>query len=109
MATNLDAPLDWTHADTRRQLRRLFRAQLSVYSTSPGVIGAFYWTLRMGSGWDPRPTAAAPNGRQREGSSAWRSRAGYPYRVWSLLEMASEGVLPERLDAAHVAGACDEV
>jgi hypothetical protein len=74
------------------------------------VRGAFYWSLRMGSGWDPRPTAQAPDGAQREGSSAWRSRDGYPFKVWSLLEMADAGIVPERIDDAKVVeGACDGV
>ena len=46
----------------------------------------------MGSGWDPRPTADAPNGQQLEGTSAWKSAAAYPFKVWSLLEMAAAGV-----------------
>jgi hypothetical protein len=54
--------------------------------------GAFFWTLRMGSGWDPRPTKAHPHGRQVDGSSAWRSLPGYPFPVWSLLEMGVAGV-----------------
>ena len=72
------------------------------------VRGAFFWTLRMGSGWDPRPTDAAPDGRQRDGTSAWRSRPGYPYTVWSLLEMAREDII-EAMDAESVFGACDGV
>ena len=92
----------------RRQLTQLFREQLSVYTSDPTVVGAFYWTLRMGSGWDPRPTAAAPRGAQAPGSSAWRSRQGYPFAVWSLLEMAHAGIVP-RMDAAAVAGACHGV
>ena len=46
----------------------------------------------MGSGWDPRPTKAHPHGRQVDGSSAWRSLRGYPFPVWSLLEMGVAGV-----------------
>lgn len=46
----------------------------------------------MGSGWDPRPTKAHPHGRQVDGSSAWRSLPGYPFPVWSLLEMGVAGV-----------------
>ena len=42
-------------------------AAIAGFTTSPSVGGAFYWTLRMGSGWDPRPTDAAPDGRQRDG------------------------------------------
>ena len=57
------------------------------------MVGSFFWTLRMGSGWDPRPTAAAPRGAQAAGSAADTSLPGYPYRVWSLLEMARLGVV----------------
>lgn len=57
-----------------------------------GVVGAFYWTLRMGSGWDPRPTEQYPKGRQIEGTSAWQSLPDYPFRVWSYLEMIVEGI-----------------
>ena len=108
LATNHDEPLDLRDAATRAELRRLYREQLAVFTTSPSVGGAFYWTLRMGSGWDPRPTDAAPDGRQRDGTSAWRSRPGYPYTVWSLLEMAREDII-EAMDAESVFGACDGV
>ena len=108
LATNHDEPLDLRDAATRAELRRLYREQLAVFTTSPSVGGAFYWTLRMGSGWDPRPTDAAPDGRQRDGTSAWRSRPGYPYTVWSLLEMAHEDII-EAMDAESVFGACDGV
>ena len=44
------------------------------------------------------------------GRSAWRSRDGYPFKVWSLLEMADAGIVPERIDDAKVVeGACDGV
>lgn len=47
---------------------------------------------------------------QREGSSAWRSHDGYPFKVWSLLEMADAGIVPERIDDAKVVeGACHGV
>ena len=59
-------------------------------------------------------TGRIPKLAQREGSSAWRSRDGYPFRgplkVWSLLEMADAGIVPERIDDAKVVeGACDGV
>ncbi|EOD08062.1 hypothetical protein EMIHUDRAFT_446395 [Emiliania huxleyi CCMP1516] len=103
LATNHDEHVDIADAAARAQLRRLFLAQLAAFSADAGVLGAFFWTLRMGSGWDPRPTDAAPDGSQREGSSAWRSRDGYPYRVWSLLEMAEQGVVPRREEAMAAA------
>ena len=46
----------------------------------------------MGSGWDPRPTSEHPFGHQVEGTSAWISKKLFPFKVWSLLEMAEAGV-----------------
>lgn len=92
LATNHDAPLEIEDPATAGELRALFLEQLEVFGSDPAVRGAFFWTLRMGSGWDPRPSDGAPRGRQREGSSAWRSLPSYPYRVWSLLEMAAAGI-----------------
>ena len=92
VATNHDAPLDIDDPATARELRRLFLEQLHIFTSAPGLVGSFYWTLRMGSGWDPRPTDNHPDGRQREGTSAWRSARDYPFRVWSFLEMAAAGV-----------------
>ena len=77
-----------------------FREQLEQFAKKPNVVGHYYWTLRMGSGWDPRPTNAHPKGRQLEGTSASRSLPDYPFRVWSLLEMASLGIAT-RLDASY--------
>ena len=91
-------------AATVEELKRLFREQLEVFTTTDGVIGSFFWTLRMGSGWDPRPSGGAPHGAQAAGTTAWRSKEGYPFQVWSLLEMARVGVVT-RLDA-DVRGAC---
>mmetsp|Transcript_6402 Transcript_6402/g.14787 ORF Transcript_6402/g.14787 Transcript_6402/m.14787 type:complete len:495 (-) Transcript_6402:220-1704(-) len=92
LAVNQDAPLDLRDALMRRHLQQLYREQLHAFTTSPLLVGAFFWTLRMGSGWDPRPTAASPRGAQVEGSSPSRALPGYPYSVWSLLEMAEIGV-----------------
>ena len=110
LATNHDAPLDLDDPHTRAELRRLFHEQRHVYATSPTVVGAFYWTLRMGSGWDPRPDAPA---RQAAGSSASRSLPSYPFKVWSLLEMAAHGVIdsvkPDAAEAsAHATKICAE-
>ena len=93
MATNHDAPRDLDDPQTVHELRQLYREQLSLFSRkAPTVVGHFFWTLRMGSGWDPRPTASHPHGRQRDGSSASRSLPGYPFPVWSLMEMARLGI-----------------
>jgi hypothetical protein len=104
LATNMDAPIDVSRPEVAAHLGRLYREQLEVFARSPAVMGAFFWTLRMGSGWDPRPTDAHPHGQQVDGTSAWRSKPGYPFPVWSLLEMAELGVATP-LDADY-AGAC---
>ena len=54
--------------------------------------------------------ARASGSRPADGrvASAWRSRPGYPYTVWSLLEMAREDII-EAMDAESVFGACDGV
>ena len=81
--------------------QQMYAEQLSLYtygrawaneSDPAPLVGHFFWTLRMGSGWDPRPTAAHPHGRQIGSSSASRSLSGYPFRVWSLLELAANHI-----------------
>lgn len=74
--------------------------------TGPGVVGSFFWTLRMGSGWDPRPTATHPSGRQLPGSAANRSLPGYKFRVWSFLELAALGIATPLGDTAAAKAAC---
>jgi len=93
IATNHDAPRDLTDPATVRELTRLYREQLEMFGRkAPEVVGHFFWTLRMGSGWDPRPSDTHPFGRQREGTSSRRSQADFPFRSWSLLEMADIGI-----------------
>ena len=75
LATNHDKPLDLDDPVIVKELRQLYREQLHVYSSSKLVEGAFYWALRMGSGWDPRPTDGYPKGRQLWGTSASKSFA----------------------------------
>ena len=89
----MDAPIDLASADVRTQLRNFYRAQLEAMSKVDVLRGAFFWTLRMGSGWDPRPTAEYPKGRQLEGTSSSQSFDGYRFQVWSLLEMAQMGIV----------------
>ena len=108
LAINHDAPLDLDDEATRRELAQLFNEQKRIYTTSPHVLGSFYWTLRMGSGWDPRPTSAFPRGRQVEGTSASRSLPSFPFRVWSLVEMAELGVA-SRLDVPAPAETCADL
>ena len=79
LATNMDARIDISRPEVAAHLGRLYREQLDVFARSPAVMGAFFWTLRMGSGWNPRPTDAHPHGQQLDGTSAWRSKPGYPF------------------------------
>lgn len=79
-------------SQVRQQLTQLYREQLETFRSRKEIRGAFFWTLRMGSGWDPRPSEEFPHGRQVEGTSAWKSAFGYPFKIWSLLEMATEGI-----------------
>jgi len=104
LATNMDQHVDVSDPTTRAQLTQLYREQLETFGNRPEVRGAFFWTLRMGSGWDPRPTAANPNGVQLKGTSAWKSLPFYPFQVWSLLEMATEGIATSL--SASYAGTC---
>ena len=108
LAVDHDARLDLSSADTRRELRQLYYEQLDVFlgGGTPRVRGAFFWTLRMGSGWDPRPSEEHPHGQQLEGSSAWASLPGYPYQVWSLLELAAVGVATPLNETSAWVGAC---
>ena len=65
-ATNLDNPAytNFSDAAVATNLATLHANQMSLYYSSPGVVGQFYWTLRMGSGWQPMATAQCPNGCQ---------------------------------------------
>jgi hypothetical protein len=92
LATNLDQHVDISDPKTHAQLVQLYREQLETFSLRPEIRGTFFWTLRMGSGWDPRPTVDDPDGKQMVGTSAWKSLPFYPFQVWSLLEMAKEGI-----------------
>lgn len=105
IATNHDREAkDLDNPQTADQLRKLYQEQLDVFGRKPNVRGHFFWTLRMGSGWDPRPTDAHPHGRQVDGSSASRSLPDYPFRIWSLLEMKRLGIATP-LNRSY-AGAC---
>jgi len=92
LATNLDAPMDLADPEAKEQLVQLYREQIETFRKRKEVRGAFFWTLRMGSGWDPRPSAGYPNGRQVDDSTAWKSLAAYPFKVWSLLELSKAGI-----------------
>ena len=104
IATNHDEKRDLGDPQTVRHLSQLYAEQLDIFSRKPNVIGSFFWTLRMGSGWDPRPTEAHPHGRQVEGTSAFKSLPDYPFGIWSLMEMMNAGVATP-LNRSY-AGAC---
>ena len=100
LATNMDAPMDLKDAEVRKNLIHFYQEQIQSFSGRSEVRGYFFWTLRMGSGWDPRPTDTHPHGHQLAGSSAWKSLDDYPFKVWSLLEMGREGIASS-LDAKY--------
>ena len=90
-------------------LRTLYANQMSLFSarggSAPGAVGQHHWALRMGSGWDPRPTADAPNGRQVPGSAWDKSLSGFGAAVWSLGDLIRVGVA-RPLSALNVTGVC---
>ena len=105
LALNHDAYQDLDDPIVRRELRQLYEEQKYIFTTSENVVGSFYWALRMGSGWDPRPTEDFPRGRQVDGTSSARSLRSFPFRVWSLLEMAKDGIATP-LNAPPPEGTC---
>jgi hypothetical protein len=105
LATNLDAEdSDLDDPDTAAFLRLFYANQASQYLG--GASGHFYWNFRMGSGWDPRPTDAAPRGRQLPGSSANRSLPGFRYPAWNFLELLERGIV-RPLSSLNIRGLCD--
>jgi len=80
--------------------------QMSLYFTSPYVIGQFYWTLRMGSGWKPWPTDDCPEGCQVAGTSSSQSLLSFQYRVWNLLELM-ENNIAQPLSKYNITGLCE--
>lgn len=73
-ASNLDAPAynNVSDAGIRGHLRTDVANQVSMMASTPGVWGQTYWSARMGSGWDPRPTTSAPSGTQVRGVGTCR-------------------------------------
>jgi hypothetical protein len=65
IAQNSHATSDIDDATQRAAMSKLWADQVSLFESVPGgrTAGQFYWTIRQGSGWDPRPalnsTAAA--------------------------------------------------
>jgi hypothetical protein len=97
--TNLSDPTIVSHLAT------LWANQMSLFMSLPGCVGQFAWTLRMGSGWDPRPTLASPYGHQVPGTSWNQSLPSFAFAVWNYLELLRVGVaLP--LKTLNIQGVC---
>lgn len=111
-STNLGARAftDLTNATIVAHLRTLFANQMSSYAarggTSPGAVGQHHWALRMGSGWDPRPTVDAPDGAQVPGSAWNESLPGFGEAVWNLGDLIRVGVARPLAQLA-VTGVCE--
>lgn len=67
--------------------------------------GHFYWTARMGSGWDPRPSSSFPRGHQVNGTAHDQSRAAFTYSDWNFLELLRLGIA-KPFDVLNVQGRC---
>ncbi len=111
-STNLGASAftNLSDAGVVAHLRVLYANQMSLFSarggSSPGAVGQHHWALRMGSGWDPRPTADSPGGAQVAGSAWDTSLPGFGPAVWSLGELLRVGVA-QPLAQLAVTGVCE--
>ena len=110
-STNLGAKAftDLSDPAVVAHLQTLYANQMSLFAasggTAPGAAGQFHWTMRMGSGWDPRPTAKAPNGTQAAGSAWNKSLPDFGAAVWNLGELVRVGVA-QPLSALNISGVC---
>ena len=111
VSTNLGARAftDLTNATVVAHLKTLYANEMSLFGArggdAPGAVGQDHWTLRMGSGWDPRPTAEHPNGTQVEGSAWNASLPSFGEAVWSLGELIRHGVA-QPLELLNISGVC---
>jgi hypothetical protein len=55
---NSPATTDIDDPGVRADLASLLADQVSLFESTPGTTGHYYWTVRQGSGWDPRPNAS---------------------------------------------------
>ena len=110
-STNLGARAftDLTNASVVAHLKSLYANQMSLFGSrggdAPGAVGQHHWTLRMGSGWEPRPTAENPAGAQVPGSAWNKSLPSFSEAVWSLGELIRHGVA-QPLAALNITGVC---
>eukprot|EP01062_Namystynia_karyoxenos_P004652 TRINITY_DN11656_c0_g1_i1.p1 TRINITY_DN11656_c0_g1~~TRINITY_DN11656_c0_g1_i1.p1 ORF type:complete len:642 (+),score=158.46 TRINITY_DN11656_c0_g1_i1:75-1928(+) len=108
VGTNMADSKYWNLNDTncRRELATLYANQISMYKSIPGTVGMFYYSLRMGSGWDPRPSSEFPNGRQVNGTAWDTSIPSYASRHWNLGELKRLGIV-RPFASYEIAGLCD--
>lgn len=88
-------------------LATLFADQVSMFDSTPQTVGQYYWALRMGSGWDPRPNISGvdPQTHQRNGTAWDTSLKSFGDRVWNLGELARVGIV-KSVGALSVMGVC---
>ena len=92
-----------TNATDVAFLKYHYANQASYYATSAD--GFYFWNFRMGSGWDPRPTAEWPKGHQVGSSAANRSLPTYALTSWNFLELRAAGIIVP-LASLEVTGRC---
>jgi hypothetical protein len=89
-----------------KNLASLFADQVSMFE-STGTTGQYYWAMRMGSGWDPRPDSkAATTGYQIEGTAWDTSLKSFRDRTWNLGELARVGIV-KSVGKLGVKGVCE--
>ena len=73
-------------------MTQFFANQVSYYLSVKGVSGLYYWNFKMGSGWDPQPTATQPGGGYVPGAASGRSLPTYGLTSWSFLDLVLAGI-----------------
>ena len=110
-STNLGATAytNITNPDVVARLRTLYANEMSLFAarggSAPGAVGQHHWALRMGSGWDPRPTKQSPQGAQAPGSAWDKSLPGFGVAVWNLGELIRVGVA-QPIAALNITAVC---
>jgi hypothetical protein len=92
---NSHATTDIDDASVRSNLTSLLADQISLFESTAGTTGHYYWTIRQGSGWDPRPNASTNpmfSGHQLKGTAWNRSLRSFRTRNWNLGELVRVGV-----------------
>ena len=111
VSSNLGAKAftDLTDPTVVAHLATFYANQMSMFSArggdAPGPVGQHHWALRMGSGWDPRPSSAHPAGYQVNGTAWDRSDPSFPFACWNLGELIRTRIAVP-LDALNVTGVC---